>query len=171
VRLLVTGGSGFLDGYVLGQAAERGHEIVALARNGVSAATVAARGSQPLAGDLSEREQAIRQSALKCTILRPTMIYGAAGDRSLSRLLVLLSRTPLLPVLGGGSRLQQPVHVADVAGADGGDTTFRPVPLRPVLAAARVGERLSRQPRIRAEQLQRLAEGSRTEAAAMGLTR
>ena len=33
MRLLVTGGSGFLGGYVLDEAARRGHEAVALARS------------------------------------------------------------------------------------------------------------------------------------------
>ena len=44
------------------------------------------------------------------------MIYGAPGDRNLSRLLVLLRRTPVLPVPASAG-LQQPVHVADVADA------------------------------------------------------
>jgi len=64
-----------------------------------------------------DAEQRIQDSGLKWTILRPTMIYGAPGDRNLSRLLLLLGRTPVMPVPGGGGRLQQPVHVADLAGA------------------------------------------------------
>ena len=138
-------------------------------------------------------EQRIRGSALKWTILRPTMIYGAPGDRNLSRLLTLLHRVPLLPVPGGGSHLQQPVHVADVADAIlnaaerpatagaiydvagpvpltfdellrtsaravASRTRFVPVPLTPIVAAVRGYERLSQHPRIRAEQLLRLAE-------------
>jgi uncharacterized protein YbjT (DUF2867 family) len=181
MRLLVTGGSGFLGGYVLAEAGRRGHQVVALARGPAAAAAVAGRGAQPLPGDLdlpgtlagaftaarcdvlvnlaslgfghapaivtaarraglrrgvfvsttavttrlpagSKRvrlaaEQQIRESGLRWTILRPTMIYGAAGDRNLSRLLTLLSRARLLPVPGGGAHLQQPVHVADVASA------------------------------------------------------
>jgi uncharacterized protein YbjT (DUF2867 family) len=181
MRLLITGGSGFLGGYVLREAARRGHEAVALARSPVAARVVAGHGAQPLAGNLDEAgelpdvfaaahcdalvnlaslgfghapaiitaarqaglgravfvsttavatrlpapskrirlaaEQQIRQSPLQWTILRPTMIYGAAGDRNLSRLLALLTRTKLLPVPGGGRHLQQPVHVADVADA------------------------------------------------------
>jgi nucleoside-diphosphate-sugar epimerase len=62
-------------------------------------------------------EQQIRGSGLDWTILRPTMIYGAARDRNLSRLLLRLSRAKLLPVPGTGERLHQPVHVADVAAA------------------------------------------------------
>jgi len=193
MRLLVTGGSGFLGGYVLAESARRGHSCVALARSATAARTVAERGATPLAGDLDDQsalagvfasagcdallnlaslgfghgqaivgaaigagldravfvsttavttalparskavriaaERAIRSSGLEWTILRPTMIYGAPGDRNLSRLLTVLARAgraldlgglavPLvLPVPGGGRRLQQPVHVADLAGA------------------------------------------------------
>jgi uncharacterized protein YbjT (DUF2867 family) len=190
MRLLVTGGSGFLGGYVLAEAARRGHECVALARSSEAARTVAERGAVPLDGDLDDGaaplglafagarcdalvnlaslayghapaivaaalaaeldravfisttavttrlpagskavrlagEEAIRSSSLGWTILRPTMMYGAPDDRNLSRLLALLARAarvrprlPLvLPVPGGGDRLQQPVHVADVASA------------------------------------------------------
>jgi uncharacterized protein YbjT (DUF2867 family) len=255
-RLLVTGGSGFLGGYVLREAARRGHEVVALARSDPAAARVTALGARPVAGNLDEpgsldkafitarcdilvnlaslgfghapavvaaaeraglsravfvsttaittslpapskrvrlaAEECIRASALEWTILRPTMIYGAPGDRNLSRLLSLLRRTPVLPV-PGGKHLQQPVHAADVADAVlaaagrpasvgrvydvagpepltfaellnacaravASRTRFVPVPLTPVVAAARGYELLSRSPRLRAEQLCRLAE-------------
>ena len=121
------------------------------------------------------------------------MIYGAPGDRNLSRLLALLPRVPVLPVPGGGRQLQQPVHVADVADAvlnaverpaaaghcydvagpepfsfaellqicvraAGSQTRFIRVPLAPLVTAVRCYEMLSARPRIRAEQLQRLAE-------------
>ncbi|HEY2277123.1 MAG TPA: NAD(P)H-binding protein [Streptosporangiaceae bacterium] len=181
MRLLVTGGSGFLGRFVLAEATRRGHECVALARSDAAAAAVAAQGATPLRGSLdnatklpelfaaadaealvnlaslgfghapgivaaAERsglsrgvfisttavttslaarsrairlgaEETIRDSGLKWTILRPTMIYGAPGDRNLSRLLTVLRKTPVLPVPGGGGRLQQPVHVADLADA------------------------------------------------------
>jgi uncharacterized protein YbjT (DUF2867 family) len=138
-------------------------------------------------------EQQIRESGLDWTILRPTMIYGDAGDRNLSRLLRLLSRAPVLPVPGTGACLHQPVHVADVAGAVlaalprpaairslynvagpepltfagllatcaravGSRTRLLPVPLPPLVTLARGYERLSAHPRIRPEQLLRLAE-------------
>lgn len=64
-----------------------------------------------------EAERLIRESSLDWTIIRPTMIYGTDGDRNMWRLLQLLRRTPIVPVPGGGSRLQQPVHVADLASA------------------------------------------------------
>jgi uncharacterized protein YbjT (DUF2867 family) len=181
MRLLVSGGSGFLGGYVLREAASRGYETIALARSAAAARSVAANGAQPIAGDLDQvrgldeaftaaradllvclaslgrghgpgivaaaeeagipravfvsttavtttldpptkqvrlaAEQQIRGCGLDWTILRPTMIYGAPGDRNLSRLLLLLRRTPVLPVPAAGACLHQPVHVADVATA------------------------------------------------------
>jgi uncharacterized protein YbjT (DUF2867 family) len=257
VKILVTGGSGFLGGYVLREAGRRGHQCVALARSQRAAAVVATAGARPLAGDLDDAgglaaaftgahcdvlvnlaslgfghapaivaaaeqaavahavfvsttavttslpapsrqvrlaaEQRIRDSALSWTIMRPTMIYGAPGDRNMSRLLPVLGRTPVLPVPGGGARLQQPVHVADLAtavlsaagrpaaafrtydvagpepltfaellrlcaAAVASPTRFVPVPLAPAVAVIRGYERVSRRPRIRAEQLLRLAE-------------
>jgi uncharacterized protein YbjT (DUF2867 family) len=257
MRLLVVGGSGFLGGYVLRQAAAAGHQVMALVRSPEAARTVAGHGAQPLAGDLDgprdldeafavarcealvclaslghghgpgivaaaeeaglpravfvsttavtttlhpptrqvrlTAEQQIRASGLDWTILRPTMIYGDAGDRNLSRLLRLLTRVPVLPVPGTGACLHQPVHVADVAAAVlsalsrpvairtlynvagpeplpfaellltcaravGRRTRLVPIPLAPLVTLARGYEALSRHPRIRAEQLLRLAE-------------
>jgi uncharacterized protein YbjT (DUF2867 family) len=138
-------------------------------------------------------EEQIRRSGLAWTILRPTMIYGDVGDRNLSRLLRLMTRTPVLPVPGTGRCLHQPVHVADVAGAVlaaaqcpvsargrynvagpepipfgellrtcagavGRRTRLLPVPLAPLVPLARGYERVSRHPRLRAEQLLRLGE-------------
>jgi uncharacterized protein YbjT (DUF2867 family) len=138
-------------------------------------------------------ETTVRESGLDWTVLRPTMIYGTPGDRNLSRLLGLLRRSPIVPIPGGGGRLQQPVHVDDVAAAvvaalDGPASihrayelagpeamTFRelvttsaaavgrrprlvPVPLRPCIVALRLYERITPHPRLKAEQLERLAE-------------
>jgi len=258
MRLLVTGGSGFLGGFLLREAAARGHTCVALARSEAAAAVVTKAGAAPLAGDLSgtsaqltdafsaadcdvlvnlaslgfghapgivaaaedaglrrsvfvsttavstslpaaskrvrlAAEASIRSSRLNWTIVRPTMIYGAPGDRNLSRLLAALRRAPVFPVPGGGGRLQQPVHVTDLASAImtaaerdsaagriyevagpepltftrllevsaeavASRARFVPVPLSAALAAIRGYERLSKHPRIRAEQLLRLAE-------------
>ena len=62
-------------------------------------------------------EEAIEASQLRYTILRPTMIYGGPDDRNISRLVRLLQRFRVAPVVGPGHALQQPVHVADVARA------------------------------------------------------
>lgn len=62
-------------------------------------------------------EAAIASSSLDYTILRPTMIYGTPDDRNMIRLLRFIQKSPIVPVLGSGQSLQQPVHVADVAWA------------------------------------------------------
>lgn len=62
-------------------------------------------------------ERRIMDSSLRWTIVRPTMIYGTPEDRNIARLLKVLHRAPVLPIPGGGKRLQQPVHVADLANA------------------------------------------------------
>lgn len=60
-------------------------------------------------------EDAVRGSSLDWTLVRPTMIYGAPGDRNMERLLHRLARWPVLPVPGDGRALIQPVHVDDLA--------------------------------------------------------
>lgn len=62
-------------------------------------------------------EEAVMASGLDWTIIRPTMIYGTPADRNMARLLRALRRLPVLPLPGGGTGLQQPVHVDDLAGA------------------------------------------------------
>lgn len=177
----VTGGSGFLGGFVIPRLRARGHDVSALVRSGAAAARVERLGATPIPGNLDDpasvdsafelsgadvlvnlaslgfghapsivaaaeesglrravfvsttsifttldtatkpvrvaAEEAIRSSRLDWTIVRPTMIYGAGGDRNMARLLRLLRTVPFVPVPGGGDRLQQPVHVEDVAAA------------------------------------------------------
>jgi nucleoside-diphosphate-sugar epimerase len=61
-------------------------------------------------------EELIRNSDTAWTILRPTMIYGTARDRNVSRLIRFVRRMPIIPLVAPNA-LQQPVHVEDVAGA------------------------------------------------------
>ncbi len=62
-------------------------------------------------------ENAIQNSGLKYTILRPTMIYGSNRDRNICRLIRWLRIFPFFPVFGDGKYLQQPIYVDDVAQA------------------------------------------------------
>ena len=138
-------------------------------------------------------EETVRNSALTWTILRPSMIYGAPGDRNMARLLRLLRRVPVVALPDGGRRMQQPVHVDDlaeviaavlerpasanraydIAGPEpltlrqvveqaGTAVGRRPrvvsVPLKPTVAVVRAYESVSRRPRLKAEQVERLAE-------------
>ena len=60
-------------------------------------------------------EETIKTSDLAWTILRPSMIYGTPSDRNMGRLLGLLQKVPVVVLPDGGRRMQQPVHVNDVA--------------------------------------------------------
>jgi len=60
-------------------------------------------------------EESVRASRLAWTILRPTMIYGAPGDRNMERLLRQVARRRIVFVPGDGRSLIQPVHVDDLA--------------------------------------------------------
>lgn len=146
-------------------------------------------------------EDVVRASALDWTILRPTMIYGAPGDRNMARLLRLLRKAPVVPLPGGGRGLQQPVHVDDLAqavvaaltaaaaigqgyelagpeplalrdvvrqsaAAVGRAPRVVSLPLAPAVAAVRLYERVSGRPRLRAEQIERLAEDKAFDIAA-----
>ena len=62
-------------------------------------------------------ENAIETSGLKYTVLRPTMIYGSPRDRNMWRLIRFMRYLPVVPVLGDGNYLQQPIYVGDVAQA------------------------------------------------------
>ncbi|MBW3577884.1 MAG: NAD(P)H-binding protein [Actinobacteria bacterium] len=179
MRILLTGGSGFLGGHVLPKLVQRGHQVVAIARSRTAASKVESRRAEPLIGDLGDAdglkrafrsanadalmnvaslglghapgiieaaetagirravfvsttsvftrlpagskavrlaaEDAIRNSELDWTIVRPTMIYGTPEDRNIARLLRFLKRSPVFPLPAGGTGLQQPVHVDDLA--------------------------------------------------------
>lgn len=62
-------------------------------------------------------EEAVEQSGLDWTIIRPTMIYGGKHDRNLEPLLAALRKWPVFPLPAGGSMLWQPVFTWDVVAA------------------------------------------------------
>ncbi len=72
-----------------------------------------------LAETLRRAELALAEAAvsadLSWTLLRPTLIYGAGLDRSLTPLARLGSRWHVFPYLRGASGLRQPVHAEDLA--------------------------------------------------------
>lgn len=76
-------------------------------------------GERALAQRLSGAEAQLRRVAgergAAVALLRPTLIYGNGRDRSLSRLVALARRLPVLPLPRGAHGLRQPVHVEDIA--------------------------------------------------------
>lgn len=88
-------------------------------------AVVKQASSDPLERELASRLHAAERTieawclahAVACVILRPTLIYGAGIDRSLSALERLARRWRVFPALPGATGLRQPVHADDVAAA------------------------------------------------------
>jgi len=62
-----------------------------------------------------QAELIIAESGLDYTIIRPTMIYGSPRDRNIWRLVNYINKWPVVPIIGCGEALQQPVFVGDVA--------------------------------------------------------
>lgn len=67
------------------------------------------------AEEMLARECARRGSAV--TLLRPTLVYGAGLDRSLTRIAALARRFGFFVLPRGACGLRQPVHVEDLADA------------------------------------------------------
>ena len=59
----------------------------------------------------------IENPTVRCVVLRPTMIYGHAGDRNVSVLQAWFRRHSLFPMFGDAHALIQPVYDADLASA------------------------------------------------------
>ncbi|MBL8300021.1 MAG: NAD-dependent epimerase/dehydratase family protein [Rhodanobacteraceae bacterium] len=74
-----------------------------------------------LAARLASAEQRLMAYAARhdipATVLRPTLIYGAGVDRSLTPIVRLALRSRVFPLLPGADGLRQPVHADDVAAA------------------------------------------------------
>ena len=172
------------------------------AEAGIAAPRVVAFGSTSVhvkqtSGDASERDVARRlreaearlfeAAALRgatATVLRPTLVYGAGRDATLTRMLALARRAGGFALPASARGLRQPVHVEDLADAafatassataggraydlPGGETLAYDEMVRRVLATARPPLRLWRLP----APLFRLALGiARTGGIARDLT-
>src|SRR5690606_31160732 len=102
-------------------------------RTGVDAPRVVAFGSTSLAvkrgsADDGERGLAARLAAAEgalfaaakargttAIVLRPTLVYGAGRDQTLTRIAAMAGRAGMFPLPRGAVGLRQPVHVDDLA--------------------------------------------------------
>lgn len=79
---------------------------------------------------------AARERGAAATVLRPTLVYGAGRDATLSAIAALASRTGLFVLPSGADGLRQPVHVQDLADAALQVPRHRPRPGGPTRWAA-----------------------------------
>jgi nucleoside-diphosphate-sugar epimerase len=74
-----------------------------------------------LAARLAEGERVLLAGAqrrgARATVLRPTLVYGAGRDRTLTRIATFARRWHACVLPRGATGLRQPVHVADLAAA------------------------------------------------------
>ncbi len=54
---------------------------------------------------------------LKYTIVKPTLVYGPGSKGLFSKVLKLVEKLPVIPIVGDGRYKMQPIHVDDVVGA------------------------------------------------------
>lgn len=62
-------------------------------------------------------DQAVRESTLAYTIVKPSTIYGPGSKGLFAKMVRLLDKVPIVPILGSGSRLIRPIHVSDLCEA------------------------------------------------------
>ena len=107
----------FARWFVAAQAATRA--VVALSSTSADTKAVSPDPAErDLARRLREAESALLAACdargIACTVLRPTLLYGAGRDRSLTRLAGLARRLHMFPWVPWASGLRQPLHVEDL---------------------------------------------------------
>ncbi|HVC56629.1 MAG TPA: complex I NDUFA9 subunit family protein [Stellaceae bacterium] len=82
----------------------------------VSAIGADPRSSSAYARTKAAGEAAVRDAFPTATILRPSVVFGPE-DQFFNRLAAVAAISPVIPLIGGGVTLLQPVYVGDVADA------------------------------------------------------
>lgn len=68
----------------------------------------------PYGQSKGKAEEILKSSGIPYLIFRPTLIYGPGDTKNVDLLERLIKRFPVLPLLGGGNFLIQPVYVQDL---------------------------------------------------------
>ncbi len=79
----------------------------------ISGAGTSEEKNEPWFSAKIRAERAVKNSGMKWTIFRPSLIYGK-DDRSLNRMIPMIRYSPIVFILGKGYRIQ-PVFINDVA--------------------------------------------------------
>ena len=172
----------------LATAATEAPRVVAFGSTSVHSKRASADpGERDVARRLGEAEALLFATAARrgmaATVLRPTLVYGAGRDASLTRIVALARRLHGIVLPRGADGLRQPVHVDDLAAAaqlaaaspashgrgydlPGGETLAYADMVRRVLACQRPPLRLHRLP---APLFRMLLVGARLAGLARGL--
>ena len=81
----------------------------------VSSASVTYQHTTPYSLSKRETERLIKaQTAMKWTIVRPTLAYNENGGEEFNMFLAYLKKYPFVPFIGAGRALKRPVHCDDL---------------------------------------------------------
>src|SRR5207248_3264675 len=106
MKVLVTGGTGFVGPGVVRALADKGHDLKLLVRE-------ATKDLVPYYHAKWEMEQAVKGSGLEHVIFRPSFVFGRDGG-ILPTFRKLAKLTPMTPVIGSGEQRIQPIWIDDV---------------------------------------------------------
>jgi nucleoside-diphosphate-sugar epimerase len=99
----------------------RGARIVAIGSRSIDTKRNSTdAGERDVADRLARAEESLTRMAeggTRITVLRPTLIYGAGLDRSLTPIVAFARRWRVFPYIVGANGLRQPVHADDLAAA------------------------------------------------------
>ena len=70
---------------------------------------------QQYSNEYKRLENIIINCGLDYTIIRPTMIYGNHQDKNIHKLVKIINRNKIIPVVGKGYGLMQPIYAKDLA--------------------------------------------------------
>jgi len=80
----------------------------------VSSASVVYPRSTPYSRSKREGEAIVRESGLVHTVVRPTLVYDQGGGLEFKTFADFVSRWPVVPSIGDGRSLKNPVHAEDL---------------------------------------------------------
>ena len=80
----------------------------------VSSASVVYPRSTPYSRSKRDGEQIVREGGVPCTIVRPTLVYDGDGGLEFKTFAEFVTRWPIVPLVGQGRALKNPVHADDL---------------------------------------------------------
>ncbi len=115
----------FARWYAASEHVVSGHGAARVVAFGSTSVEVKGDSSEPAERDVARRLReaeatlfaAARERGTAATVLRPTLVYGAGRDATLSVIAALAARTGFFVLPHGANGLRQPVHVQDLAAA------------------------------------------------------